>query len=443
MVHPDLIKNPNYSFDGIVEYFHSVIKKFPDKRIGNNTKYKIEDAALGGFSLFFTQSPSFLVYQNAMQKSKGQNNAQSLFGVCNIPTDNHIRDLLDEVSPTYVFPVFRYIFNTLNQIEYLDSFRSFNENLLIALDGTQYYSSNKIHCEHCNKKRHENGSITYSHSVITPVIVRPGNNKVIALEPEFITPQDGESKEDCENVAAKRWFRQYAQSYKEFGITILGDDLYCKQPMCELILEQKLDFILVCKPESHKTLYEYVDFLHEDIQTVEVKRWQGKRSYIDTYRFINQVPLRDGEDALEVNWCELITTRDDGKLIYKNTLATSFKITKKNVIQIVADGRARWKIENENNNVLKTKGYHLEHNFGHGKNHLSKLLFTFNILAFLFHTFLEFTDKKYRMIRYDLPTRKTFFDDMRALTRYIYFKSWDDLLIFMMKGLELEIPDVE
>ena len=99
------------------------------------------------------------------------------------------------------------------------------------------------------------------------------------------------------------------------------------------------------------------------------------------------------------------------------------------------------KIENEHNNTLKTKGYHLEHNFGHGKQHLSSLLFTFNILAFLFHTVLEMMDDRYQMIRKELPTRKTFFDDIRALTRYICFDSWDHMLSFMMEGLELEYLD--
>ena len=88
---------------------------------------------------------------------------------------------------------------------------------------------------------------------------------------------------------------------------------------------------------------------------------------------------------------------------------------------IVAAGRARWKIENENNNTLKTKGYHLEHNFGHGKKHLSSLLAAMNILALLYHTFLSFTDESYRLIRAELSTRKTFFDDLRALTRYLLF----------------------
>ena len=94
------------------------------------------------------------------------------------------------------------------------------------------------------------------------------------------------------------------------------------------------------------------------------------------FLFINQVPLRDGEDALQVNWCKLTTRLPDGKIVYKNSFVTNFKISKNNVKPIVADGRARWKIENENNNVLKTKGYHLEHNFGHGKKHLSALLLT-------------------------------------------------------------------
>lgn len=151
--------------------------------------------------------------------------------------------------------------------------------------------------------------------------------------------------------------------------------------------------------------------------------------------------MRDGKDGLEVNWCELTTTTSNGKVLYKNAFATNFKISKNNVKKIVADGRARWKIENENNNVLKTKGYHLEHNFGHGKKYLSSVLLTFNLLAFLFHTVLEIMNEKYKQIREDLPTRKTFFDDIRALTRYICFDSWDAMLAFMARGLEIEIPD--
>lgn len=472
------------SFDSIVKKLHQAIETFPDCRKGNNTSKKLKDAALGGFAIFFTQNPSFLEYQKTMQETKGHNNAQSLFGIEEIISDNHIRTLLDSVPPAFVFPVFSYIFNVLNQSGYLDEeFRSFNNNILIALDGTQYHSSKSISCDNCNTKHHNNGSITYFHSVLTPVALKPGNNRVIAISPEFITPQDGHDKQDCENAATKRWIKNNADWLKELGVTITGDDLYCKQPICELILDKGLNFILVCKEESHKTLYEYVNYLPEDIETVQVNRWEGTCEVVDTYRFLNGVPLRDGEDALDVNWCEIITRAKDSKskndkdeekekekgnknesksgnsndsgsdsdddgwqVTYKNAFVTDFKITKKNVAKIVADGRARWKVENENNNVLKTKGYHLEHNFGHGKKNLAALFLTYNILAFLFHTVLEIVDEKYNEIRQILPSRKTFFNDVRALTRYLYFDGWERLMHFMIKGLKealhkLPLPD--
>lgn len=431
------------TFDKLVSKLRASIETFPDKRTGQNTLYTLEDAALGAFSVFFTQSPSFLSYQRTMQETKGKNNAQTLFGLTTIPSDVHIRNLLDGTRPSHVFPVFTYAFDEFKKSGLLNEFKSIDGNLLIALDGVQYFSSQKIHCENCSQKNHKNGTVTYSHSVVTPVVVTPGKKIAIPLIPEFITPQDGHDKQDCENVAAKRWLSQYAPTFKSHGITILGDDLYCHQPLCELILNEDLNFILTCKPDSHETLYQWIEELTPlgAVKTITKKRRYKKSFVFDTYRFVNQVPLRDGDDALMVNWCEIVTTNQDGTVTYKNAFATNHEITQENVDQIVSAGRARWKIENENNNTLKTKGYNLEHNFGHGKKNLSSLLATLNILAFLFHTLLDMTDEKYRLLREKLPTRKTFFDDIRALTRYMCFDSWDDLLIFMMRGLEMDVPD--
>ena len=152
------------------------------------------------------------------------------------------------------------------------------------------------------------------------------------------------------------------------------------------------------------------------------------------------MPLKDGEDALRVNWAELTIVDAEGKIRKRHSFATNHHITKDNVVSLVEAGRARWKIENEHNNTLKTKGYNLEHNFGHGKENLSNLLLTFNLLAFLFHTVLEFFDKRYALIRTTLPRRDRFFNDLKALCQYFLFKNWDDLMRFMLKGLELEDP---
>jgi len=430
------------TFNSLVEDFRSIVEQFPDVRTGDNVQYSMADAAIGAFSVFFTQSPSFLDAQRNLEVTQGCNNARSLFGMTQTPSDNQIRNLLDPIPPRTVFPIFSRAVDVLQESGNLESYHSINGDLLIALDGTQYFSSSKIHCENCNITEHKNGTVTYSHAVVTPVIVAPGNPRVIPLEPAFITPQDGHEKQDCENAAAKRWLSDYGARYSALGVTILGDDLYCKQPLCETFIREGMNFILVCKPNSHKTLYEWVAGLVAtgNVQTLEVERRKGKHRYTDTYRFVSKVPLRDGEGALDVNWCELTTTRDDNKITYKNAFATNHPITEKNVADIVRDGRARWKVENENNNTLKTKGYHLTHNFGHGKEHLSSLLATFNLLAFLFHTLLELMDARYQCIRRFLP-RKRFFNDLRALTCYLCFDSWDALMAFMIEKLELDFPD--
>jgi hypothetical protein len=426
------------SFDTLVGSFRKLLESLPDKRTGKNTSYGMEDAALSAFSVFFTQTPSFLAFQRTIEKSKGRSNVQTLFGVHQIPSDNHIRDLLDPLQPALVSPVFEQALQMLQMGGQLNSYRTLAENVLIAMDGTEYFSSSQIHCPQCSTRKLKSGEIRYFHSVVTPVIVSPNRTEIIPLVPEFVTPQDGHDKQDCENAAAKRWLLQHGPKYSPLKVTVLGDDLYCHQPLCQILLEQQFNFILTCLPTSHQTLYQHLEGL--SLPTVIRTRWTGKVEEIHTYRYLNQVPIKDGEDALLVNWCELTVTRPDGKVVYHNAWATNHVITDETVIAIVRAGRTRWKVENENNNTLKTKGYNLEHNFGHGKQHLASFLASLNILSLLFHTVLELLDEKYKLLRAHLPTRKTFFNDLRALTRYLVFDSWDHLLTFMIQGLELDLP---
>ena len=60
-----------------------------------------------------------------------------------------------------------------------------------------------------------------------------------------------------------------------------------------------------------------------------------------------------------------------------------------------------------------------------------------NMLALLTHTFLSYCDEAYRLIRAKLPTRKIFFEHIRALMHYIDFESWAAMMDFMMRGLEI------
>jgi len=255
-------KTGKLTFEELLHQLHVVSEQLPDLRTDDVT-YKMSDAALGAFSIFFTQSPSFLDFQRMLEKAKGCSNVQTLFNMVKIPSDNHIRNLLDPVEAFQFNPVYRYILERFEQSGQLEPYRYINGDLLVALDGTQYFSSSKICCKNCKVTEHKNGKITYSHAAITPVILVPDNPRVLPLEPEFMTPQDGDEKQDCENKAAKRWLSQQGSRLKALGVTILGDDLYCKHPVCESILNEGLNFILTCKPDSHKTLYEWLAYLEK------------------------------------------------------------------------------------------------------------------------------------------------------------------------------------
>jgi hypothetical protein len=430
-------------FEALTHAFHRVLDHLPDTRRGKNISYAVKDAALAAFAVFFTQSPSFLAHQQALHQAKGTSNAHSLFGITQIPCDNQIRTLLDCVPPDKLFPIFTTITHALLGTDTIQRFHVLTGTVLIAIDGTQYFSSKLISCPNCSQKTSASGTASFSHSALTPVIVSPGMAEVLALVPEFITPQDGHAKQDCEQEAAKRWVGRQAALLPFPKVTVLGDDLFSHQPLCELLVEHNWNFILVCKPDSHLTLYEWIDFIAagDRLGVLRKRQWNGKYGEIWTYRYTNEVPLRGGDDALMVNWCELtITHEKSGEQLYHNAFATLHALSEQTVEEVVAAGRARWKVENENNNVLKTKGYHLEHNFGHGSEHLAAVLVTLNLLAFLFHTVFGLVDGKYQVLRAALGARQTFFNDIRTLMRYWVFESWHHLLDFMIQQLELVPP---
>lgn len=407
----------------------------PDSRKGNNRQtYEMMDAGLSAFSVFFMQSPSFLDHQSRMQSQRGRNNAHSLFGVHLIPSSNQIRNLLDPVAPTHLYPLLVQTGQQLQAQGYLDDYRVFNDQWLVALDGTDTFSSEKIQCPCCRQQTLKNGKTLHRHTAVTPVIVAPGQSKVIPLPPEFVQPQDGEEKQDCEIAAGKRWLAQWGSTYSPWGVTLLGDDLYCHQPFCQAALAEGFNFLLVCKPDSHALMYEWVaDFeRHQQLPTCQHSYREKGKKLTAHYRYLNDLPLRNGQDALTVNWCEITVADAKGKVVYHNAWATSHRINQHNVANIVAAGRARWKVENENNNVLKNRGYHLGHNFGHGKQHLSNLLVTMALLAFLMHTALEWMDQRYRQLRQQPFSRQAFFEHLRTLVLYLPFDSWDHLMAFML-----------
>ena len=399
-----------------------------DKRRGKNSQFSMRDIGLAGFSPFFMQCPSFLSHQRQICEGigHGRSNCQTLLGMERIPSDNHIRTMLDDVEPSSLYPLFDEVLAAVETAGALPSLTSLDGHTLIALDGTQYFCSNKLSCRNCSTRKHANGQIDYFHTVVAASVVKPGKYWVLPLRPEFIEPQQGYDKQDCESRAARRWLALNASRYSKLNPVYLGDDIYSKQPVCEEVLAVGAHFLFVCKPDSHKTMNEYLTGVEVPALSRQIKR--GKKFFTYTWRWMLGLPIRDGKDALEVNWLEITIRDSNGKITYRNSFVTDLPVDADNVEDLAAAGRARWKIENETFNTLKTKGYNLEHNFGHGKNNLSAVLATLNLIAFAIHLAAELADKTWKAAIEVAGSRVRFFNNLRALTAYLLFPSWDSLL---------------
>jgi hypothetical protein len=413
------------------------IKNIKDTRKQrSDLKYSFKDIILGAFSLFYFQNGSWLQFQTKMQTKSGKNNAKTLFDIENIPVDNHIRKILDKINPESFKKIYDNILEESHRLGIFDQFVFMKHYILLAIDGTHYHSSKNIKCKCCqSKKNSKTGDTTYFHTAITPTIVHPKLKKVIALFQEFISNDDGNKKQDCEVNTSKRWLDKFTLFSKKYKVIILGDDLYSRVPMIKKIVEKSHSYILVCKETSHKILYKQVETfkLANSHKTLVKSRIHNGKKQILTYNFINGLLLTGSNvDNVEVNWCELVITDLNGKQLHCFSFVTNLKITLNNVEEIVEGGRTRWKIENENNNILKTKGYNLEHNFGHGKEYLSQNLCSLNILAFLFHTIQEFYDETYIELRANIGARKSLFDAMNVLTTMFTFKSFDKMIEFIL-----------
>lgn len=405
----------------------------PDRRSGRNSRYVMADIGLSAFSVFFMQSPSFLAHQRTLAENCGRSNAETLFGMTAVPCDNHIRQMLDGAPTDHFDAVFAHIVRDLDESGGLRALRSLDGRVLIALDGSEHFCSRRITCAHCSTRKRADGQTEYFHSFVGATPVAPGHTTVVPLPPEFVRPQDGAKKQDCEPMAARRWLTRVGQGYAWLKPVYLGDDLYAHQPMCLDVLAAGGSFIFGCKPSSHKTLTEDLTGVELDGFSQSVGRGSAKRMH--RYRWMQGVPLRDGKDALIVNWLEIEIARPNGKVTYRNSFVTDLPVTRNTAVEIAACGRARWKIENETFNILKNNGYNLEHNFGHGKVTLASLLVALNLLAFAMHNACDPMVRRWQEARRKLGARNRLFNHIRSISAYHVFPSWNALMRTIVTGV--------
>ncbi len=395
-----------------------------------NIQISLRDALMSAFAMFSLKDPSLLAFDERRQKDS---NLKRVYGIKDAPCDTQMRIILDEVEPESLRPAYKNVFRQLQRGKVLEKM-IFLGGYLVSLDGTGYFSSKKIHCASClEKKNAKTGEITYSHQMLGAAIVHPDHSEVIPLAPEPIIKQDGETKNDCERNAAKRFLTKLREDHPHLPFIITEDALSSNAPHIRELKKHNMHFILGVKEGDHAFLFDYVRQAEQEggVSTVEIR----EGGVLHRFRFLNQVPLNASNQDLLVNFVEYWEISD--KKTQHFSWVTDLTVSEWNVYFVMRGGRARWKIENETFNTLKNQGYHFEHNFGHGEHHLSVLFAMLMMLAFLVDQAQQLACQLFQEVLQKEGSRKRLWEHMRALFFSMEFDCMEDIWRALLYGYKI------
>jgi len=320
----------------------------------------------------------------------------------------------------------------------LDRLRFLGGYYLLLMDGSRYFVSEKVHCDSCLKKEHQDGRVSYSHQMLSAVPAQPDHREVIPFAPEPIGNQDGQTKNDCERNAAGRLLRRIKAEHPHLNLIVVEDGLAGNAPHIRDLQALGMHFILGAKPGDHAFLYDRViDEFDQDRVTV-IKWREGKTTCEITY--VEQLPLNASNSDLLVNFPAYAEYDADGERLKQFSWVTDLPITRRNARELVRGGRARWKIENETYNTLKNQGYHFEHNFGHGEQNLAVVFAMLMMPAFLVNQVEQLCCPLFGAVWEKLGSKRAVWDQVRSHFRHFRCDSMQRIYEAILYDLTKNLP---
>jgi Transposase DDE domain len=414
----------NLSMPGLLIIVRSVFSSLLDSR-KKMVNISLPDALMSALAMFILKYPSLLKFDEERNEKIIKHNLKTLYGVEKSPCDTQMREILDTVNPLELRPAFVSIFNEVQKGGVLEQYKYIDDYYIVSIDATGQYCSGEINCPECCVKTNRNGEISYYHQLLAAAIVHPDKKTVIPFAPEAIIKEKDASKNDCELNATKRLLARIKKEHPRLPLLIVQDALASNAPNIKLIKSLGYKHITGVKESDHKYLFDKVqecicagtdnEFEYYDD---ELKRTRG-------FRFINDLPLNKSNQDLLVSFLEYWETNEKDEIVIYFTWVTDFYLTKDNVFKIMKAGRARWKIENEVFNTLKNQGYHFEHNYGHGKQHLSTVFAMLMMLAFLIDQTQESCCPLFKKAQERFRTKSYLWDKIRGLFLFCLILDWE------------------
>src|SRR5256712_1528584 len=421
------------SADALFGMLRTGFADIADHRPGD-TDISLTDALMSAFALFSLKSPSLL----AFDKERTEGNLHRVYGIERVPCDTAMGEMLDPVEPASLRPLFTDIFRALQRGKALEEMVFVEGHYLLALDGTGYFSSQQIHCASCLEMHPRPGTVTCHHQMLSAALVHPDKREVIPLMPEPIIKQDGADKNDCERNAAKRLIAKLRQHHPHLKVIVTEDSLSSNAPHIEVLQDHHLHYILGVKEGDHAYLFEHVAAAERAGRVRSYDREDTKTGLRHRFRFIRDVPLNEANGELRVNFLECWEWNRDQ--VQHFSWVMDLRVNKGTVYQLMRGGRARWRIENETFNTLKNQGYHFEHNYGHGYQHLSVVFAGLMMLAFLVDQVQQLCCPLFQAVWAKLGSKRRLWERMRALFYAYVLESMRHLFEALLYGWKKMAP---
>ena len=427
------------SAPGLLGTVRKVFRSVPDTRVGHSP-LALADALMSGLAVFSLKYPSLLQFDRQRGDPAEAYNLRTLYGVEHAPCDTQMRALVEEVAPGTLRPAFKALFSRLQRGKVLESYTYLDGHYLLSVDGTGFFSCNTIHCDQCCTKKNRAGEITYYHQLLGALIVHPDQRAVIPLAPEPITRQDGATKNDCEGNAAKRLLPALRREHPHLKLIVVEEALAANGPHIQLLQALHMRFILGVKPGDQVALFEQVEKRARQQQITE-HTVTDEEGVAHRFRFANGLSLNQQHPDLKVNFLEYWEEKN-GKTRHFAWI-TDFTLSTDNVFAIMRGGRARWSIENETFNTLKNQGYHFEHNFGHGHQHLATNFSLLMLLAFAIDQIQAHCCVFFQQALRAQHAKTYLWEKMRAFFVSFYIQDWEHFFTALIHGPTLYdiVPD--
>ena len=159
-------------FRSLVDSIAGYVAGIVDTRQLSKVRYTLRDCYLSAVALFYVQDRSLLQFQHCFQRKFQANNLSATFGVSRIPCDSQFRDLIDRHDYAPMLPCFADFIGRLQRFKWLQHYQVFDARYLVTLDGSRYFSSELVSCEHCLSTT-KDGIERHHHDILQAAIVHP------------------------------------------------------------------------------------------------------------------------------------------------------------------------------------------------------------------------------------------------------------------------------